>query len=69
VIVLKSRVISLMNVLNGLLTSAHWIIYDMQGVLRLGGTFAVDCGVVKFAHSDGVPGDHPDIAKVIEALN
>jgi hypothetical protein len=23
---------------------------------------------VKFAHSDGVPGDHPDIAKVIEAL-
>jgi len=40
----------------------------MQGVLRLGGTFAVDDGVVKFAHSDGVPGDHPDIAKVIEAL-
>jgi hypothetical protein len=39
-----------------------------QGVLRLGGTFAVDGGAVLFAHSDGVPGDHPNVADVIDAL-
>jgi len=36
-----------------------------QGVLRLGGTFVVDGGEVLFAHSDKVPGDHPDVAKVL----
>ena len=35
------------------------------GVLRLGGTFAVKDGSVIFAHSDKVPGDHPDIEAIV----
>lgn len=39
-----------------------------QGVLRLGGTFAVDGDAVKYAHRDVVPGDHPDIDSVIKSF-
>ncbi len=39
-----------------------------QGVLRLGGTFAIDGDEVIFAHSDALPGDHPSIEGVIAAF-
>ena len=40
-----------------------------QGVLRLGGTFVVGPdNDVLFAHADRLPGDHPDVDKVLKKL-
>ena len=41
-----------------------------QGVLRLGGTFVVSGdGEVLFAHADRLPGDHPEVEKVLAAVS
>lgn len=37
-----------------------------EGVLRLGGTFVVDGDNILYRWSDRVPGDHPDIEKVLD---
>lgn len=37
-----------------------------EGVLRLGGTFVVDGNNILYRWSDRVPGDHPDIEKVLK---
>lgn len=39
-----------------------------QGVLRLGGTFALESDAVVYAHADQFPGDHPAVADVLRAL-
>lgn len=39
-----------------------------QGVLRLGGTFALENDNVVYAHADQFPGDHPAVADVLRAL-
>lgn len=39
-----------------------------EGVLRLGGTYVIDGKNVKFAWSDRLPGDHPDIAKALATV-
>lgn len=39
-----------------------------EGVLRLGGTFAIDGDTVLFAHADQFPGDHPAITDVLRAV-
>lgn len=36
-----------------------------EGVLRLGGTFVVNGDEIVYRWSDRLPGDHPDIKKVI----
>ena len=40
-----------------------------QGVLRLGGTFLVREDEVIFAHSDKIPGDHPNIDTIMKLVN
>jgi len=37
-----------------------------EGVTRLGATFVVDGGTVKYAWADRVPGDHPDVQEVLK---
>jgi hypothetical protein len=39
-----------------------------EGVLRLGATFAIDGDKIVYVYEDGVPGDHPNPADVIKAL-
>lgn len=39
-----------------------------QGVLVLGGTFAIDGDDVVFAWSDSVPGAHPEVSDVVDAI-
>ena len=37
-----------------------------EGVLRLGGTFAIDKNVLKYEYLDAVPGDVPKISDVLQ---
>lgn len=39
-----------------------------QGVLRLGGTFAIDGKSIKYVYEDGVPGDHPNPEDVLASF-
>jgi hypothetical protein len=39
-----------------------------QGVLRLGGTFAIDGKSLKYVYEDGVPGDHPNPTEVLRSF-
>lgn len=38
-----------------------------EGVTRLGATFVVDGNDIKYVWADRIPGDHPDLSKVLEA--
>lgn len=39
-----------------------------DGVLRLGGTIALDGNRILYSYEDGVPGDHPNPADVIRTI-
>lgn len=39
-----------------------------EGVTRLGGTVAVDGNDIKYVYEDGVPGDYPSPAEVLNSL-